>query len=722
MFECCKDVNPIRKMKTLCGLSDSEPDNDENERAPDFENIDDNDDKLLLLGDELNELSNEARETIPSTDKTLIQLDVPKIVVMGSQSSGKSSFLNCLIKYDLMPTGHQMITKNPVYVRMYKIKKEQNLDECAKISTYEHDVLTTHKTILLSSENYKKMFKDEFERITTKIVGKWENISTKPIYVDIYSYKVSNLALVDLPGIIAVPKTDKGQSFTLVEDIKSLVESEITKKNTYVVLCIEARPDIETDIGLSTFREIKKQNPGLKAVTLFTKLDMLVGDRLSQFQSTLKDGLSKDLQTDDGYYCISAKYDLPNWYYGHLGGSSSVIFKNRLYGINNFFIFLKRKIIGSMKRSFNKLKENMGEFIKNINSLNPQLSENLRNTGEKMTFITHNIYILSRAISNSFNAIGHDNNVAYNFKVVFGKYAQNISDLDPFSTENLSDEKLKSVMDNFDGYLPSTKITATSVINKCLTDRDVLPMKLIVNASTSCIQQIGVIILNLVKKFLEMDKLDIHQLELNSPSVPIYQFPNLKEFILKTTTDLIKTYEDEAMKVIRDYILIQEKQVWVSKKDLDKMYDTNVSLESKFNENNNSLSMITDDDDKINYDAYLKDTTDPSNKLKDDNIADFEINPNNHRALVEMRFLTKVIFRRIASSTQSVAVKTIIRTLIKKIENHFFLELIKKINEVDDINNYFYDSDEKVQQNYKVETILAKANRLYSSIRNFDFY
>lgn len=722
MFECCKDVNPIRKMRTLCGLSDSEPDSDENERAPDFENIDDNDDKLLLLGDELNELSNEARETIPSTDKTLIQLDVPKIVVMGAQSSGKSSFLNCLIKYDLMPTGHQMITKNPVYVRMYKIKKEQNLDECAKISTYEHDVLTTHKTILLNSENYKKMFKDEFERITTKIVGKWENISTKPIYVDIYSYKVSNLALVDLPGIIAVPKTDKGQSFTLVEDIKSLVESEITKKNTYVVLCIESRPDIETDIGLSTFREIKKQNPGLKAVTLFTKLDMLVGDRLSQFQSTLKDGLSKDLQTDDGYYCISAKYDLPNWYYGHLGGSSSVIFKNRLYGINNFFIFLKRKIIGSMKRSFNKLKENMGEFIKNINALNPQLSENLRNTGEKMTFITHNIYILSRAISNSFNAIGHDNNVAYNFKVVFGKYAQNISDLDPFSTENLSDEKLKSVMDNFDGYLPSTKITATSVINKCLTDRDVLPMKLIVNASTSCIQQIGVIILDLVKKFLEMDKLDIHQLELNSPSVPIYQFPNLKEFILKTTTDLIKTFEDEAMKVIKDYILIQEKQVWVSKKDLDKMYDTNVSLESKFNENTNSLSMITDDDDKINYDAYLKDTTDPSNKLKDDNIADFEINPNNHRAVVEMRFLTKVIFKRIASSTQSVAVKTIIRTLIKKIENHFFLELIKKINEVDDINNYFYDSDEKVQQNYKVETILAKANRLYSSIRNFDFY
>jgi GTP-binding protein EngB required for normal cell division len=692
-------------------------DNEIEEKGIEYD-VDDADDKLLLLADELNELANEANQAIPNGNKEEIQLDVPKIVVMGAQSSGKSSFLNCLIKYDLMPTGHQMITKNPIYVRMYKIKKEQNLDECVKISTYENDTLTTHKTILLNSDNYQSAFKDEFEKITNKLVGKWDNISTKPIYVDVYSFKVSNLTLVDLPGIVAVAKTDRGQSADIVRDIKALVESEVTKKNTYVVLCIGASPDIETDIGLSTFKDLKRINPELRAITLFTKLDMLKDDRLSQFQNILKLGLSKDLQTDDGYFCVSSKFDTTDFYYDHLG-DDSVVIKNKLYGVKNFFIFLKRKIIGSIKRSFNKLRDNMGKFIEGIRSLNPQLSNDLKNISEKRTFVVHNIYILSRAIHNSFNAIGHDNNVAHDFKMAFKRYAKAIQKLDPFSTSNLPDAKLQEIMDNFDGYLPGTKVTATAVINKCLTDRDLSPMSLIVNASIVCIEEIKQIIINLVKKLIEAEKLDIHQLELNSFSVPVYQFPNLKEVIVRTTMELVKKYEADALKVIKDFILIQEKQVWVKRRDLEGMYASTISLESKLNESE-ANSMITDDDDKLNYDVYLGGET-AETKMKDDNISDFEIDPNSQQALVEMRFLTKIIYKRIAFATQNVALRTIITTLIKKLENHFFLELSKKTNS-EDVNNYFYENEDKVKENEKIELILSKAEKIFTRINNFDFY
>lgn len=728
---CCSDdaCIPMKRKKEqlsiFCGcVSDSDLDNEpSNEKNTDANFVDDHDDNLLYLGDELNELADESKALIASTDAQ-IQLDIPKIVVMGAQSSGKSSFLNCLIKYDLMPTGHNMITKNPVYIRMYKIKSDKQIDECAKISTYENDVFTTHKTVLLNSENYKTTFNAEFATIATKIVGKWDNISTKPIYIDIYSHKVSNLTLVDLPGIIAIPKTDKGQSLTLVDDIKQLVEMEVTKKNTYVVLCIEAKPDLETDIGLSTFRELKKKNESLKAVTLFTKIDMLEKDRLVQFQLMLKDGLSRDLQTDDGYFCTSAKYDtVPDWYHYHLGGASSPIYKSRSFGTKNFFVFLKRKIIGSMKRSFNKIRENMDEFIKKISELNPQFNNNLKNKGEKLTFIVHNIYILSRAIGNSFNAIGHDNNVAHDFKLTFNNYSKSIRKLDPFSSGNLPDDKLKKIMDNFEGYLPSTKITATSVINKCLKDEELKPMKQIIDTTAECMDAIGKIIYKLINIFLEMDKLDIHQQELNSFSVPIYYFPNLKEFILKSAEELIKKYTAEALKVVSDYLRVQEKQVWVGRKDLERMYDTNLTLETKLNESDNAnlTSIVTaEDDDKFNYDTYMHD--DEGSKKRDDHVSDFEINPNSSRSLYEMRYLSRTVYGRIANSTQTVALKTIITTIIKKIENHFFLEIIKKINNVNDINQYFYDSDEKVQQNYKIELLLEKANKLNASIKNFDFY
>ena len=41
------------------------------------------------------------------------KIDIPNIVVVGTQSSGKSSVLNSLIGMDILPTGKQMVTRTP---------------------------------------------------------------------------------------------------------------------------------------------------------------------------------------------------------------------------------------------------------------------------------------------------------------------------------------------------------------------------------------------------------------------------------------------------------------------------------------------------------------------------------------------------------------------------------------------------------------------------------
>lgn len=734
-MSCCSSSSfrrrrrKVNKAFSCCSTDSSDSDiNNEpiNQIIERQEERDDNDDKLLLLGDELNELSEEARDVLSFSD-TKIELDIPKIVVMGTQSSGKSTFLNKLIKYDVMPTGHNMVTKTPVYVRMYKVKPNSEdsdeLTECAKISTYENDVLTTHKTILLTSDNYKEIFETEFEKVTNRIVGKFENISSKPIYIDVYSHKISNLTLVDLPGIIAVSKTDKGQSCTLVDDIKNMVEGEISRKNVYIVLCMEAKPDLETDIGLSTLREMKKKNDTLRAITLFTKLDLLEGDRLDRFKKMLKDGLSKDLQTDDGYFCVSAMKDDASWYRDHLDWSCD-IYRNKLYGIRNFFVFLRKKMTSLMRKSFTQIKTNLDDFIARVSALNPQLEGNLKKRGDKLTFASHNIYILSRAISNSFNAIGFENNVAHDFKRIFSEYSKKIISLDPFSEQNLPDAKFIEIMKNFEGYLPSNKIVATSVINKCLKDTELKPLVQIIDASVATMNMVEKLIFNLVEKFLEMDKLDIHQQELNSFSVPVYHFPNLKEFILKTTKSLLAKYQADSLKIILDYLQVQEKQVWVGRRDMNTMYDTHSSIGRRIDEETNyngeSSSIVVDDEDTTNYNSYLE--QDANARRKDDNISDFEVDPHSAQSLREMRYLSRIVFKRIASTTQHVALKTIITSIIKKIENHFFLEVIKKLNEIEDINHYFYDSDEKVRQTYKVENIVFKGMKLSEALKNHDIY
>lgn len=46
--------------------------------------------------------------------------------------------------------------------------------------------------------------REEIERETARIAGKNKGISRNPINLKIYSYKVMNLTLVDLPGLTKV--------------------------------------------------------------------------------------------------------------------------------------------------------------------------------------------------------------------------------------------------------------------------------------------------------------------------------------------------------------------------------------------------------------------------------------------------------------------------------------------------------------------------------------
>ena len=49
-------------------------------------------------------------------DVGLEGIELPRIVVFGMQSSGKSSLLNAITGLDLMPTGGEMVTRAPLEI------------------------------------------------------------------------------------------------------------------------------------------------------------------------------------------------------------------------------------------------------------------------------------------------------------------------------------------------------------------------------------------------------------------------------------------------------------------------------------------------------------------------------------------------------------------------------------------------------------------------------
>lgn len=731
--DCKKSINikipPLKNMATAIGTPKS---NDSDDSL-----FTDNDDKLLMLFDELNEFAN-SLNSYKQIDQDItnspdLELNIPRIVMVGAQSSGKSSFVNRLIGYEIMPTGHNMVTKTPVYVRLYHTK---NGNDYVTISTSDSENQNVLANINLEAGDSKELMLNEFKRATFSIVGKSDNISSKPIYINVYSKNVLNLTLVDLPGIILVAKTDKGQSRYLVDDIKKLIETEVSKKNTYVVVCAEAKPDLETDIGLSTYKEFKIANPQIKAVTLFTKVDMLEGARLSQFEHILNDGLSKDLKTDDGYYCISSIYDDPIWY-SNFFGKKSVIAKNMSYGIVNFFLFLKKKILANMRKLLFNTKGDLEKCIIKLKDINPMLAEGLITNSDKTTYISHNIYILGRAISNSFNSTGFELNIGSKFKETFNEFSRDITKLDPFV--DLTQEKLIRIVESFNGYLSSNNVMVVMVINKCLADPELKPIVLINDCVKKCTEKIGKMIIELVKTFLKKEKLDIHQLELNSFSVPVFKFPNLETFIIKITEQLVESYTKKTLEIIKNHLDVQQQEIWVRKKDLDKKYNTTYSISSKINllttkpiddekldkdkpEENNDDNQSTSSDDIINdtnmdYDKFTK--TPLVNKNDYLAITDFAIGANIENSISDAKYVIQMCYKHTVKTTKILTIKTIIMALIKKFENHFFLEVIKQINNINNNNTFFYSDDESAIKNSQLELLIKKATYLKNKVYNF---
>ena len=111
------------------------------------------------------------------------EIEFPQIVVLGSQSTGKSSVLENIIGEEILPKGMGVITRRPIEIQLINSKNEWvefKNDPGQRFSFVE---ACKHITFLIEK---------------TCIFKAILNI---PIRISIFSPKVINLLLIDLPGI-----------------------------------------------------------------------------------------------------------------------------------------------------------------------------------------------------------------------------------------------------------------------------------------------------------------------------------------------------------------------------------------------------------------------------------------------------------------------------------------------------------------------------------------
>ncbi|XP_016135219.1 interferon-induced GTP-binding protein Mx-like [Sinocyclocheilus grahami] len=202
-------------------------------------------------------------------------LALPTIVVIGDQSSGKSSVLEALSGV-AFPRGSGIVTRCPLELRL-KTVTGVNWKAVLTYRPVKASKQARGQATPLTHNEKKFEFEDPslVERHVAaaqdELAGKGVGISDELITLEVMSPDVCNLTLIDLPGIARVPL--KGQPEDIGEQIKSLIIKFIAKQETINLVVVPCNTDIATTEALKMAQEVDPK--GIRTVAILTKPDLI---------------------------------------------------------------------------------------------------------------------------------------------------------------------------------------------------------------------------------------------------------------------------------------------------------------------------------------------------------------------------------------------------------------------------------------------------------------
>ena len=244
-------------------------------------------------------------------------LDLPQIVVIGGQSSGKSSVLESVVGRSFLPRGTGIVTRRPLVLQLFNTagpdskneddeneRTENDEEDDEKKMVYSDDGLTS-STFRRTQRSRASLNKSNEESTTTSQEGReWgeflhqpgrqyfnfsdirheivadtarltgpssKGINPTPIHLKIYSPKVLSLTMVDLPGLTKVAVHD--QPADIERQIYDLNVQYGSNPNAILLAVTSANTDLASSDALKLARELDPL--GERTIGVLTKLDLM---------------------------------------------------------------------------------------------------------------------------------------------------------------------------------------------------------------------------------------------------------------------------------------------------------------------------------------------------------------------------------------------------------------------------------------------------------------
>lgn len=201
----------------------------------------------------------------------------PNIVVVGTQSCGKSSLLESIIGFSFLPKGNsKMVTKRPIEISL--------INSVGPLKIYLEDEEIVSIPLLR-----KKLF----------LLNEEGPVSMTPIHVTLSSPDLPTLSLIDLPGLIEL--NSESESLDLPEKIKEIYYHYLRDNDNIILSLTPSTIDIATSTSLKLSKEIDPL--GDRTIGIITKSDLLTREELKNLKN-----ITKQYPLKLGAYCaVSSK-------------------------------------------------------------------------------------------------------------------------------------------------------------------------------------------------------------------------------------------------------------------------------------------------------------------------------------------------------------------------------------------------------------------------------
>lgn len=506
------------------------------------------------IGDRrLLKLGNTLRSILQHVDT---KIQIPEMVTVGTQSSGKTSVINGIISMDILPTGKLITTRTPLRLQLIQTAPDSNTGNI-EFGEYLEGIWSVQWNLNLSlplpTKHQIELIRKRVLLETVKRAGQGADISDEEISVRLYSPYTPNLTLIDLPGLTFHACTDRGQPLNIKHKIEALIQKYIEKTESIVIGIFPAREDIEAD---ACFELIKRFDPtGKRTIGVLTKVDLMEKQTdISNY--LLGHNISNDLKLNHGYYAVRNRSSNQMNTMDNIQGiqeETKYFATHNVYGRKEFS---KRVSIPCLSQTLSAV------LFKNLELSIPKLKNEIRDlytqVKQKLTFLGSppprdhhgaaiNSHVLSfvQTYSDYLDKRGATN-IGSKLKKTFIQFRTELSNLSPFDKKSLDTTQLKTLLDESHGNHMHSGTFPIELFETFLSGKT--PFDLFHKPADVCMNKIKGLLINLVDVVIDI--------------TPIHRFPKLKELVLQVTEKIIIANMGNCWKQIVNIINFERSYIW----------------------------------------------------------------------------------------------------------------------------------------------------------------